>query len=601
MTTRRPSEPLYRGPRIAVNTPSMTIHRWQLLRRSAWVVATLAALSGCGGGGGGGSSLPEPVPVTPQPPVTPVADGAYTDAAAYSSQPGGSLAGAEEGAAVTKLRWTAGATPVAYTARAGHLIARRASDNAAQASMFYAAYTADDAPAAQRPVTFFFNGGPGSASLWLHLGSYGPRRLATFVPSTTAPRPFAMVDNAESLLDTTDLVFVDAVGAGLSTAIAPFANRDFWSVGADAALMRDFIRRWLDANQRQASPLFVFGESYGGPRAAVLAPLLLAAGVRLDGVVLQAPALDYTSNCGVVDQPSTSCAGFVPAYAAAAAHLQRATPLPPLLVPFIDEVRTFTQQQYTPAVQRYLATRAVAAELLPTLAGYTGLPAERWRAQFNLGPTTYRGALIDGTLLGRYDARITAPSGSALASDGDPSSTLITPSFSAAIATELRDRLRYGYTASYVLLSNAIQSWDFRHAGRDLPDTVPDLAAALAQAPRLKILAVNGLHDLATPFHQTELDLARLAAPGRVLVRNHAGGHMSYLDDGTRAAQKADIAAFIRAQAAAAATETAQRLAPPAAAPRADSAGDLAEARRRMPQPEPAVQAPLRDPWVPPR
>jgi len=151
------------------------------------------------------------------------------------------------------------------------------------------------------------------------------------------------------------------------------------------------------------------------------------------------------------------------------------------------------------------------------------------------------------------------------------------------------------------MVSNAIQVWDFRHDGREYPDTVPDLAAALAADPALRVLAVNGLHDLATPFHQTELDLARLAAPGRVLVRNHAGGHMSYLDDGTRAAQKADIAAFIRAQAAAATTETAQRVAPVAATPRADSAGDLAEARRRMPQPEPAVQAPLRDPWVPPR
>lgn len=580
----------------------MTSRRKPGFRGSGFWLAPMAAvlvLGACGGGGGG--AAPDAPPVTPQPPVTPVADGAYTDAAAYSSQPGGSLVGAEEGAAVTKLRWTAGAAPVAYTARAGHLIARRASDNAAQASMFYAAYTADDMPAAQRPVTFFFNGGPGSASLWLHLGSYGPRRLATFVPSTTAPRPFGMVDNAESLLDTTDLVFVDAVGAGLSTAIAPYTNRDFWGVDADAALMRDFIRRWLDVNQRQASPLFVFGESYGGPRAAVLAPLLLAAGVRLDGVVLQSPALDYNSNCGVVDLPSISCAGYVPAYAAAAAHLQRANPLPSVLAPFIDEVRTFTQQQYAPAVQRWFSTRAVATELLPALAGYTGLPASRWQAQFNLGPTTYRGALIDGTLLGRYDARITAPNGSALASEGDPSSTLISPSFAAAIATELRDRLRYGYTASYVLLSNAIQSWDFRHAGREVPDTVPDLAAALAQAPRLKVLAINGLHDLATPFHQTELDLARLAAAGRVLVRNHAGGHMSYLDDGTRAAQKADIAAFIRAQAAAVATETAQRVVPAGPAPAPDVAGDLAEARRRMPQPEPAVQAPLRDPWVPPR
>ncbi len=562
----------------------------------AVALAALLVLGGCGGGGGGGSSPASPAPPTTTPPVA-AGDQPFTDNTAYSTAAAASLPGAEEGAALTRQRWTSAGASVAYTTRAGHLIARRSSDNAAQASMFYVAYTADDQNAATRAVMFFFNGGPGSATLWLHLGSYGPRRLATGVPQTTLARPFAMVDNAESLIDTTDMVFVDAVGAGLSTAIAPFANRDFWSVDADAAVMRDFIRRWLELNQRQASPMFVFGESYGGPRAAVLAPLLQAAGVRVDGIVLQAPALDYNGNCGVSGSATISCASYLPSYAAVAAHLQRSTPVPAALPSFVDEVRAFTQQGYAPAVQRWLASRAVAGELLPSLVNYTGLAQARWHEQFNLPPDNFMRRLIDGSLLGRYDGRITATLGSPLAAEGDPSSTLIGASFVAAINSELRDRLRYSFAASYVALSNAIQNWDFRHGGRELPDTVPDLATALAQDPRLRILAINGLHDLATPFHQTELDLARLNAPARVIVRNHVGGHMSYLDDSSRAAQKADLVAFIRGQVAARA---------PLEAPQAQRAAIVAIDRAgvpgsALPVPEPALQAPMRDPWVPPQ
>lgn len=572
------------------------------LHLSAWLVALL--LAACGGGGGGGGTTPPVVtpPVITPPVVDPEGTQPFHDTSAYSSAPGGSLAGAEEGAAQTRHRLTLGGVSIAYTARAGHLIVRRPADNAAQASMFYVAYTADAAPAATRPVMFFFNGGPGSASLWLHIGSYGPRRVATSVPSTTASRPFGLVDNNESLLDVSDLVFVDAVGAGLSTAIAPFSNRDFWGVDVDAALFRDFIHRWLDVNGRRASPKFIFGESYGGPRAAVLVPLLQAAGTRVDGVVLQAPALDYNSNCGVVGSPTISCAGYFPSYAAVALHLQRSTQPAASVPAFVDDARNFSVQRYAPSVRQVLAGASVPAELLPLLTAYTGLAGAHWQAQYNLAPDTYMRRLIEGTLLGRYDGRITAPLGSALAAGGDPSSALITASFVTAIDDELRNRLRYTYNATYVTLSNAIQSWDFRHGGRELPDTVPDLASALAQDPQLRVLTINGLHDLATPFHQTELDLARLNAGARVLVRNHVGGHMTYLDDSSRAAQKADLVAFVRGQQV---LRQALGVGPAERAPKAvvaiDRAGDLQAAARAPPLQEPAVQAPLRDPWVPPR
>jgi hypothetical protein len=195
---------------------------------------------------------------------------------------------------------------------------------------------------------------------------------------------------------------------------------------------------------------------------------------------------------------------------------------------------------------------------------------------------------------------MSAPVGSALAAEGDPSSTWLTASFASGIAGLLRDTLGYTTRSTYVLLSQAIAFWNFAHAGRTLPDTVPDLAAALAQNPALRVLAIAGYHDLATPFRVTELDLARLggAVAPRVQIRDYPGGHMSYLDDATRVRQRADVGAFYR--------DTLALRAPRAAAlalrprPPADRAGTPPT----RPQPavrEPALQAPLRDPWVPPR
>jgi carboxypeptidase C (cathepsin A) len=564
----------------------------QRLRRLALASILGLGLAACGGGGSSDNTAGETPPLAN-------GDQPFVDTAAYSSLPDAALASAIEGAAVTRHRITLGGVDIAYTARAGHLIAR-SPDGAAQAKMFHVSYTADGAAAATRPVTFFYNGGPGSASVWLHLGSFGPRRLVTGVPATTLPRPFAMVDNPESLLDTTDLVFVNAVSTGLSQAIRPFSNRSFWGVDADAALFRDFIVRWLEAHARQASPRFLYGESYGGPRSAVLARLLEAAGVSLDGVILQSPAMDYNSNCAVSDTPRISCAGFLPTYALTGAWFRLLNPPAPADDAYAAAMRTITREVYAPAVQGLFAGAATDAALPGQLAGWTGLPAASWVSQLNLDPGVFQRNLLPGTLLGRYDARITAPNGSALASEGDPSSTLIGSSFASAIVSELRDTLRYSNASTYVLLSSAIEGWTFSHAGRELPDTIPDLAAVLTANPRLRVLAVNGYHDLATPFHVTELDLARLNAGSRVQVRNYAGGHMSYLDDATRVRQKADLVAFYRGSLAASAAQRREMPMSRHAGVAVDRVGPLSAVPAAA-VPEAMFQVPMREPWVPPR
>ena len=569
------------------------------LRRAAIAAALSALLAACGGGG---NNEPTAAPPT----LSPLGPGesAYEDPNAYSSAADAALPGAEEAAAVTRHSLTLNGTRIDYTARAGHLIARAPGSNAAQASMFYVAYTADGANSdsaansAARPVTFFYNGGPGSASVWLHLGSFGPQRLATGVPATTLARPFARVPNTESLLDASDLVFINAVGTGLSQAIAPYSNRSFWGVDADAALFRDIIQRWLLVNGRTASPKFLFGESYGGPRTAVLARLLQDAGVMLSGLVLQSPAMDYNSNCGVIG--SGNCGANLPTYGAIGAWHGLSNPVPADVDAYMGLLRGFVAARYAPAVAAYLQGTPPPVDLTGLLAGYTGITPQLWSTQFNLGPGAFANNLFVGSIIGRYDGRISATRGSTLASEGDPSSTLIGTSFSVGIASYLRDTLRYNNASTYVLLGNAIESWNFSHAGRALPDTVPDIAAALLQNPALRVLVANGYHDLATPFHVTERDMARLGSDARIQVRNYPGGHMSYLDDATRVRQKADLVAFyagtLTAQQARARPQAAPVVLP---LPGADRAGTPLRTLQRAAA-EPVIQTPHRDPWVPP-
>jgi len=496
-------------------------------------LAVALALAGCGGGGGSDSS-----PVSAPP--------ASFDPTLYSSVAGAALGQANELAATTHHQIVVGGTTLVYTAAAGHLSAKSPTTGAPEASVFYVAYTLDNKPAATRPVTFFYNGGPGSASVWLHLGSFGPRRLVTGDPATTGPVPFPLVDNAESLLDVSDLVFVDAVGTGFSEAIAPNTNQTFWGVDADAAVFRDFVVRYLAANNRTASPLFLFGESYGTTRSAVLAFLLETAGVRVNGVVLQSSILNYNSNCSV-SETKLSCAGYVPSYGAIGAYYNLDVPNPAdaMLSDYVAQMRTLTSTAYDPAVAQFIAGVAPSAALVTQMSNATGLSAQKWQTNFNMSPDFYQANLLPGTLIGRYDGRVSAPVGSVLASEGDPSSTFFMPSFVTGINSYLSAELQYTTPSVYVVSSNVtIMDWKYAHDGIGLPDVVPDLAAAMAQNPTLQVLSVNGYHDLATPFFQTERDLARLGVNPNIQTTFYRGGHMTYLDNGSRPLEKADLVQF---------------------------------------------------------
>jgi carboxypeptidase C (cathepsin A) len=502
------------------------------LMMPAVALAVALMLAGCGGGGGSGASSSAP---------------SYFDPTLYSSDAGAFLGQAKELAAATHHQIVVNGTALAYTAAAGHLTASSPTSGAPEASFFYVAYTLDNKDPATRPVTFFYNGGPGSATVWLHLGSFGPKRLVTGDPATTAAVPFPLVDNAESLLDVSDLVFVDAVGSGLSEAIAPNTNQTFWGVDADAAVFRDFVVRYVAVNNRKASPVFLFGESYGTTRSAVLAFLLETAGVGVDGVILQSSILNYNANCGVTGT-AMSCAGYVPSYGAIGAYYNLDVPNPAdaALPDFVAQMRTLTTTGYDPAIAQFFGGVPPSSTLVVQLSNTTGIPVQKWQAFFNMGPDFYQTNLLSGVLIGRYDARVSALIGSALARDGDPSSTFITSSFVNAIGSYLSSDLQYTNPSTYTASGNAILTWNFAHDGLALPDVVPDLAAAMAQNPTLQVLSLNGYHDLATPFFQTERDIARLGVSSKVRMTFYRGGHMTYLDDGSRAVEKADLVQFFQ-------------------------------------------------------
>jgi carboxypeptidase C (cathepsin A) len=474
-----------------------------------------------------------------------------------------------------------------YLATAGHLNIVDPNTTDATASFFYVAYTKDGAAgAASRPVTFFYNGGPGSSSVWLHLGSYGPRRLDIDALNLYHPLPgnvdgivpdFSFVDNEETLLDTTDLVFVDAIGTGYSQAVEPRTNLYFWSVDTDAAAFRDFVIRYLDANQRKSSPLYLFGESYGGPRTAVLSRLLTEANYLPAGIVLQSPVLNFNANCNHADPTNLKnipCAGFFPSYAAVAAYFE------PSLIPVGKSLAEYLEQDvpgyvagtYTPAWEAYLASRKShattkvldgIADTMKTRFGVELKPQKANRPKpvamgtpYNPQPDTVYSTsmMFPFEELSYYDARVKVSSHSRWSKGGDPAITLLNDSYAANIKDYLSTQLNYAASSVYALHTDARSAWNFTHKinGKDSTgvlkkaDTIPDLQGALRGNPNMKILAMSGYHDLATPFYQTKLDLDRLTGKERdnLSVKNYEGGHMIYLTPASRVLARADLKVF---------------------------------------------------------
>ncbi len=454
---------------------------------------------------------------------------------------------------------TIGGRSYKYEATAGTLIIRD-DKNQPQASVFYAAYTVgkDGGKGSPRPVTFLYNGGPGSSSLWLHMGSLGPVRVETASPSATGPAPYHVIPNDDSLLDKSDLVFIDAVGAGYSRPVGKATGKDFWGVDQDISAFARAIERYVEKNQRWNSPKFLFGESYGTTRSAGLVDKLQDDGMAINGVVLLSSILNYAIRLPGYDELYI---GYMPSYAATAWYHDKVPNKPASLPEFIKQVEQWARGPYTAALAK--GSNLPAAELdsvAQQMAAYTGLSVDYIKsANLRVDLSRFRKELLRDQRLtiGRFDSRFTGTDQDAAGENPgyDPSSTGITGAFVSAFHAYLAGQLNYHSALEYrTSAPGANRNWDWKHKApgmsRELPlaYTAIDLAHAIRTNPRLQVLSANGYYDMATPFFNTEYDLAHMQLDpplrGNVHFTYYPSGHMVYLNTDALKQLKADLVRF---------------------------------------------------------
>jgi carboxypeptidase C (cathepsin A) len=467
---------------------------------------------------------------------------------------------AADDTAVTHHTVMVGGKTIAYTARAGTLPLKNV-DGDEIARVFSVAYTADGADPRTRPVTFVWNGGPGTSSMWLHLGSYGPMRLA--VPSNpTAPAPNTpLVPNSDSLIDTTDLVFVDAVGTGYSQITGKGTPATFYGVDEDAKAFDSFVRTWASANQRWGSPKFLMGESYGTTRAANVVNRLQQDGMAVSGVVLISSVLDYNAlDNGQGPGEDYGYISFLPTEAAVAWYHHAVAGNPPDLARFVDDVRAFAIGPYAEALMRGDALEPASRRaIVAKLHDYTGLDEQYIeRADLRIDPSRFEQTLLrrSGTTTGRLDGRYQGPALDRTADSPtyDPTSDdALTDAFIGAFNRYVTNDLAYSAGRPYLGTNYGVVGgqWKYRQDGSILAPNVGDnLRQALTKNPYLRVFSANGYYDLATPFFGTEYTLHHLALDPALRPHVEFGfypsGHMIYLNENARRAMKADLVRFYR-------------------------------------------------------
>jgi carboxypeptidase C (cathepsin A) len=451
---------------------------------------------------------------------------------------------------------------VAYTATAGetHL---RDEDGKPKAAIFTFAYTKDGVnDPSSRPVTFVWNGGPGSSSVWLHMGAMGPRRID--VPSDASdagPPPYKVEENSLALLDVTDLVFVDPVGTGFSRAVGEHENKEFWGLNEDADSIAEFIRTWVTQNKRWLSPKYLLGESFGTTRAGAVAARLEGRGyVSLNGLILVSQALDYMGSTPSHDN-FISYITYLPTMAATAWYHGKIENRPESLPEFLDQARKFAVDEYAPALLKGSGLdRAERDRVRKRLAYFLGLP-EDYIEQSDLRVLAgrFRKELLrsEGKAVGRLDGRYTGEDVDKVAErpDGDPSSYQIDGAYAAAlshyIATELgveMDR-EYKFSGGRKLGSN----WNWRTVPlgsywEPVPVNVArDLSRAMRRNEGLRVMIASGYYDYATPFFDAEYTFARHGfIRERISYYYYEAGHMMYLHRPSLDKLMADVRSFIK-------------------------------------------------------
>lgn len=430
-------------------------------------------------------------------------------------------------------------------------------------SMFYVYYKSGQ----NRPVTFLFNGGPGSASIWLHMGAFGPRRVVVKEGSHNPAAPYVLQDNPSSLLDVSDLVFIDAPGTGFSKVEDPArAPELFYNVDGDAAAFAAFIARFLTKYELWNTPKYLFGESYGTLRAALLAHVLQEEhSIDLNGVMLLSQILSYANVAEFGQLLPSMDQGLVqalPSYAATAWYHRQLKPMPADFDAFIKEVQRFAASDYAQALWAGGSLAAADRErLAQQLHDYTGLPAGYFvKAGLRVTPGQFRQQLLasDGRIAGRLDTRYAGPALDPLAEEAeyDPMDQAISAAYVAAFNDYVRKALHFGGQEHFRPTSPLWRTWRFVHkppgAPHALPgaDVLPDLATAMKQNPTLRVQVHGGYFDLATPFAEALHEMGHLPIPeslrANITFHWYRSGHMVYLHEPALQELHRHAAAFIQ-------------------------------------------------------
>ena len=411
-----------------------------------------------------------------------------------------------------------------------------------EASMFYVAYMKSGVDPSSRPVTFLYNGGPGSSTVWLHMGAFGPKRVVTADDTHTAAAPYSLVNNDFSLLDASDLVFVDAPGTGFGRLAGPNKEKSFYGVDQDGHAFAEFITQFLGKYGRWNSPKYLFGESYGTTRSAVLIAMLEGDyDVDFNGVMLLSQILSFDNS---VDGPEYNPGDDVPyelalpTYAATAWYHHKLPNQPADLESFLKEVEHFSMNDYALALE---AGTSLPADQRQAIAGklhdYTGLPVEYiLKANLRISGGEFEKNLQDQENLttGRLDTRFSGPTMDPLSKEAeyDPQSAAISSAYVSAFNDYVRKELKFGEDRTYKPEINT-GSWDMTHHGNPgTPNVMIDLADAMKYNPNLKVLLNAGYYDLATPFFEGVYEMEHLPIP-QSLVKNiefrfYQSGHMVY-------------------------------------------------------------------------
>lgn len=456
-----------------------------------------------------------------------------------------------------------GGREIKYTATAGTIVMKEEQaerdkefeGEKPRAQIFFTAYTKDDvADRSKRPISFCFNGGPGSASIWLHMGVLGPRRVVLNDDGTCPPPPFRLQDNEYSLLDETDIVMIDPMSTGFSRPVEGQKAKDWHGFGKDISSVGDFIRLYVTRYNRWLSPKFLIGESYGTTRSAGLAGYLEDKhGLVLNGIMLVSVVLDFTT-IEFPDNNDLPYVLFLPAYAATAYYHKKVRTRKPLPA-FLAEVERFANGEYATALLKGdLLSKRERAQIVAKVSGYTGISPEFIeRTDLRIIDQHFFKELLRdrGLVVGRLDSRLLGHDRRGVTDhpEIDPLFPNISGPFTAAWNDYVRTELKFEADRVYNV-SGDVHPWSYSEFEDKFVFTGESLRAAMAHNPFLKVFIASGYFDLGTPYSATDYTVAHLGLTqeerSRVQTEYYEAGHMMYIHKPSLAKFKADMAAFIR-------------------------------------------------------